>query len=134
MLFRSANYFNTNADNFITFPEHGVFAGNDDDGNGSSNSADDYLITPTLDLSGYSSIALDLVYWHSGQYGGVTTVEVKVIEASDCGTFSHYAVARDGSEIGTSTSPMYTDTDVTNDTEYCYTVSAVYVEIGRAHV
>ena len=126
--FADANYFNTNADNFITFPEHGVFAGNDDDGNGSSNSADDYLITPTLDLSGYSSIALDLVYWHSGQYGGVTTVEVKVVEASDCGTFSHYAISRDGSEIGTSTSSMYTDTDVTNDTEYCYTVSAVYVE------
>jgi hypothetical protein len=126
--FADATYFNSNADNFITYPEHGVFAGCDDDGNGSANTSDDYLITPTLDLSGNSSIALDLAYWHSGQYGGVLTVEVKVIEASDCGTFSHYAVTRDGSEIGTTTEPNYTDTDVTNDTEYCYSVAAHYVE------
>ncbi len=126
--FANADYFNSNSANYITFPEHGVFAGNDDDGNGSSNIADDYLITPTLDLTGVTSVALDLVYWHSGQYGGVTTVEVRVIEAADCGTFSHYIVYRDGSEVDTTTDAVYTDTDVINDTEYCYTVTAQYSE------
>lgn len=126
--FADATYFNSNGANFITFPEHGIFAGNDDDGNGSSNIADDYLITSSIDLSSVSSANIEFLYWHSGQYGGVLTLEVRVIEAADCGTFSHYIVYRDSLELDTTSDATYIDASVTNGTEYCYMVSAQYTE------
>tara|TARA_B100000315_G_C14594933_1_gene598326 strand:+ start:8073 stop:11435 length:3363 start_codon:yes stop_codon:yes gene_type:complete len=48
---------------------------------------------------------------------------------SDCGTFTDYKIYDGtGAIVGTSNGTSFTDTGLTNGTEYCYTVKALYEE------
>jgi len=51
-----------------------------------------------------------------------------VTNRSECGEFIEYIIYQDGVQIATSSSTDYSVTGLENDTEFCFTVTASYVE------
>ncbi|HIE16175.1 MAG TPA: Omp28-related outer membrane protein [Bacteroidales bacterium] len=62
---------------YWSIPSHTVYAASNDDAAGSSNDGSvDYLITPPLDLTTYSSVILEFASFMTGAYSQTASVEV----------------------------------------------------------
>ena len=62
---------------FFEIPDHTTYAASNDDGAGSANDgSDDYLVTPPLNLVGYTDAVLRFESFFTGAYGQLAFVEV----------------------------------------------------------
>ena len=81
---------------YWSIPSHTVYAAANDDGAGSSNDGSmDYLKTPVLDLSSYSSVLLTFDGFMTGDYSETATIEVSTDNGSTWTTVFDVPAAND---------------------------------------